>query len=244
MISIEAYRASVGRFYDKSKRLSYSDEFNTNMSCFLSAYLNYLVLHFNNIFGLFLLEFYDSSFLKRFKLLIDGDIESNPGPVTNYVNTPVKGRPRKSGSGFRGTPKKVKCEKNANLENISKWSVSCPAENLMSNLAFEVNPQINAKISLWKGDITKIEVNAIMNAAKESLLGGSGIDQAIHNAAGSKLLEECRKFPVIDSSNICTEIRCKTGECKVTQGYNLPANYVFHVVGPRDKNEDKLRACY
>ena len=155
-----------------------------------------------------------------------------------------KGRPRNSGSGFRGTPKKVKCEKNANLENISKWSVSCPAENSMSNLAFEVNPQINAKISLWKGDITKIEVNAIMNAAKESLLGGSGIDQAIHNAAGLKLLEECREFPVIDSSNICKEIRCKTGECKVTQGYNLPANYVFHVVGPRDKNEDKLRACY
>ena len=59
MISIEAYRASVGRFYDKSKRLSNIDEFNTNMSCFFSAYLNYLVL-----------EFYDFSFLKRFKLLM------------------------------------------------------------------------------------------------------------------------------------------------------------------------------
>ena len=83
MISIEAHRASIGRFYYKAKCLSNIGEFNTNASCFFSGYLNYLVLHFNKIFGLFLLEFYDSSFLKRVQLLIDGDVESNPGPTPN-----------------------------------------------------------------------------------------------------------------------------------------------------------------
>ena len=107
MISIVAYRASIGRFFDKCKRLSNIDEFNSNVSCFFSAYLNYLVLHFNNIFGVFLLEFYDSTFLKRMQLLIDGDVESNPGPTQNTVGkSPMKGRPKK-GKGFRGTPKKI-----------------------------------------------------------------------------------------------------------------------------------------
>ena len=102
MITIEAYRAAIGCFCAISRRLSYIEEFTTNMSCFFSAYLDYLLLHFNAIFGVFLLEFYDSSFLKRFKLLIDGDIESNPGPVTNdNIGTP-KGRPKKTG--FKGTP--------------------------------------------------------------------------------------------------------------------------------------------
>ena len=88
MISIEAYRAAVGRFYHKSKLLSNIDEFNTNASCFFSAYLNYLVLHFNNIFGVFLLEFYDSTFLKRLLLLI----ESNPGPTQNRIDKSPGGR--------------------------------------------------------------------------------------------------------------------------------------------------------
>ena len=95
MISIEAYRAAVGRFYHKSKLLSNIDEFNTNASCFFSAYLNYLVLHFNNIFGVFLLEFYDSTFLKRLLLLIDGDVESNPGPTQNRIDKSPGGRPKK-----------------------------------------------------------------------------------------------------------------------------------------------------
>ena len=87
-IPLEAHRASIGRYYNKSKYLSNIDQFNTNMSCFFSAYLNYLVLHFNKIFGLFLLEFYDSSFLKRVQLLIDGDVESNPGPTQNQNISP------------------------------------------------------------------------------------------------------------------------------------------------------------
>ena len=105
MITLQAYRASIGRFYNKGRDLSNIEEFNTNMSCFFSAYLNYLVLHFNNFFGLFLLEFYDSSFLKRVQLLIDGDVESNPGPTQNIDCKSPGGRSKKI-KGFRGTPKK------------------------------------------------------------------------------------------------------------------------------------------
>ena len=116
MISIEAHRASIGRFYYKAKCLSNIGEFNTNASCFFSGYLNYLVLHFNKNFGLFLLEFYDSTFIKRFKLLIDGDVESNPGPAQNQSS----GRPKK-GRGFRGTPNKQEnCDNRPDIHfNIS-----------------------------------------------------------------------------------------------------------------------------
>jgi O-acetyl-ADP-ribose deacetylase len=99
-------------------------------------------------------------------------------------------------------------------------------------------------IRIEQGDITKLAVDAIVNAANQVMLGGGGVDGAIHRAAGKELYEACLKVPEVRPG-----VRCPTGEARITPGFKLPAKFVIHTVGPvyRDGQHgepEKLAGCY
>ncbi|XP_068182586.1 ADP-ribose glycohydrolase MACROD1 isoform X2 [Antennarius striatus] len=122
------------------------------------------------------------------------------------------------------------------LDDIPVWT---PTAGGSEKSHYQRNGKLDSKISLYSGDITKLEIDAIVNAANKTLLGGGGVDGAIHRAAGPLLVKECASLH-----------GCETGEAKITGGYGLPAKYVIHTVGPiaqggvGEKEKKALRSCY
>ena len=100
-------------------------------------------------------------------------------------------------------------------------------------MGFEVNNDVNVKVSLCQGDITKLNVDVVVNSVNKTLTVGGGIDQAVHEATGPVLVDEFQKLNV-----------CETGEHKVSPGHKLPGKYEFHTVRLGDKNDYKLNDFY
>ena len=102
---------------------------------------------------------------------------------------------------------------------------------------------MSASISVVRGDLTQQDVDAVVNAANERMLGGGGVDGAIHRAAGPELLEACRAVPEVSPG-----VRCPTGEARITPGFRLKARYVIHTVGPvyagRSSDAERLASAF
>lgn len=118
---------------------------------------------------------------------------------------------------------------------------ACAGDAVVS-IPWAYHPRV--RIEVVEGDITRLTVDAIVNAANERMLGGGGVDGAIHRAAGPGLLEACRAVPEVRSG-----VRCPTGQARITGGHRLPARYVIHTVGPvwrggTSGEPELLAACY
>lgn len=121
----------------------------------------------------------------------------------------------------------------AHARRVKQWNEEEAVDKSDTRVLFPFNARHNSIVAVWQGDITTLEIDAIVNAAKETLTGGGGVDGAIHDGAGDWLFHECRQLG-----------GALPGQVKASRGYRLPAKYVFHAVGPVGKQPNELRNCY
>ena len=128
-----------------------------------------------------------------------------------------------------------KCGKNYTiLSALPTWTEQASEIDIITKSDYSVREDLNRKICTFKGDITSLEIDAVVNAANTGLSGGGGVDGAIHSAAGHDLLQ-----------GECISLRgCATGRAVITGGYKLPARYIIHTVGPVGEKPELLRSCY
>eukprot|EP01080_Neovahlkampfia_damariscottae_P011092 gene11092-3799_t len=130
--------------------------------------------------------------------------------------------------------KKIEEKKKEEKKDTPTTSKKDPTKYIQEQIPkIEPNEELNKIISLFKGDICKMEVDGIQNAANSGCMGGGGIDGAIHSGAGPTLEREC-----------ATLNGCKLGRCRITKGYDLPSKYVLHTVGPMEEDPESLASCY
>ena len=174
--------------------------------------------------------------------------KSSPQPDTKVVQKPwnlhrALTTPLETREHFESLPldkkrKLYKCgSRYAQLKDVDTWPAFKVAHKCSSkyklNQLIKPDPAINSKLSLWRGDITTLEIDSIVNAANHTLLGGGGVDGAIHDAAGRSLYRECHSLN-----------GCETGNSKISGGHKLPAKYIIHTVGPIGERESLLISCY
>ena len=121
----------------------------------------------------------------------------------------------------------------AEREKLPEWHCSTRRQATLADLKPFGSQDILAKVCVYRGGVTSLALDAIVNAANERCLGGGGVDGAIHDAAGPLLLREC-----------CTFNGCATGQTRLTKGYDLPARFVLHTVGPIGERPHELESCY
>ena len=163
-------------------------------------------------------------------------------PLTQQSTIQITNKPEEASSHLPLHTDKPCSSKSCNdviaIKHIPEWQTfyntnRATIEKMTVNHCEIVNTDLNCKVSLWQGDITKLALDCIVNAANKTLLGGSGVDGAIHKAAGDHLKEACKQYAP-----------CKIGNAVKTPGFKLYSSHVIHTVGPQDKNESKLRECY